>query len=187
MKMARATKDDIQRCIKFFHFIEEYLEFGTHTPENAVEEEISLDLTEEDFVAKLREHWGGPFTHRPGVDCCWRRVVHGCDILIDNICDPDADALDWKPELKAALAEPDGLDAVLDGLCGNPDTFRPILLDKTALLADFCDHVALIAKRERRPAWSVISDITKHGSGVSAAIYELYRRKPEPAPLPPAA
>ncbi len=107
MKMAKATKDDIHRTVRFMQFIEEYLDYGTHTPENEEIEEESIELTEETFVEKLRELWGGRF--RPnGVDCAWGRVVWGCDVLIDNVCDPNADTLEWKPEYAAKLAATEG-------------------------------------------------------------------------------
>lgn len=104
MKMAKASKDDIQRCVKMFHLIEEFMEYGTHTPQNDEYEEESIELSDEDFVERLRAMWGGRF--RPaGVDCSWSRVVMGCDILIDNVCDPDANTLEWKPEYAEKLAE----------------------------------------------------------------------------------
>ena len=103
MKMAKASKDDIAKCRNFFQFIEEFMEYGTHTPENDETEEESIELTDEVFVHMLRTLWGGRF--RPsGVDASWSRVVFGCDILIDNVCDPDADTLEWKPEYAEKLA-----------------------------------------------------------------------------------
>jgi len=103
MKMAKASKEDIERCIKFFQFIEEFMEYGTHTPENDEFEEDSIDLDDEAFVEKLRELWGGRFK-AAAVDCAWTRVVMGCDILIDNCCDPSSDVLEWKPEIAKQLA-----------------------------------------------------------------------------------
>lgn len=101
MKIAKASKEDIDRCVKFFQFVEEFMEHGTHTPEGS---EDTIDLEDEQFIERLRKLWGGRF-EPPGVDCSWRRVVFGCDILIDNVCDPDADTLEWKPELAAKLGE----------------------------------------------------------------------------------
>lgn len=103
MKMAKASKEDIQRCVKFFQFIEEFMDHGTHTPENDEFEEDSIDLSDDVFVHMLRTLWGG--RQRPsGVDVAWSRVVYGCDILIDNVCDPEADTLEWKPEYAQKLA-----------------------------------------------------------------------------------
>ena len=44
MKMAKASKEDIQRCVKMFHLIEEFMEYGTHTPQN--DEYRGIDRTE---------------------------------------------------------------------------------------------------------------------------------------------
>lgn len=103
VKMAKASKEDIQKTIAFFRFIEEFMEYGTHTPENDEVEEESIDLSDEDFVERLRAMWGCRFKPA-GVDCSWSRVVFGCDILIDNVCDPNADTLEWKPEYAEKLA-----------------------------------------------------------------------------------
>lgn len=103
MKMAKAGEDDFEKVIAFFQFIEEFMEYGTHTPVNDDEEEESIDLDDEAFVEMLRQKWGGRF-RPPGVDCSWSRVVFGAQILIDNVCDPNADTLEWKPEYAALLA-----------------------------------------------------------------------------------
>jgi len=102
MRMAKASKEDIEKCIQFFNFIEEFMEHGTFTPFNEEFEEESIELDDNQFVERLRKMWGGPF-RRPGVDCSWRRVVNGCDILIDNVCDPNASTLEWKPEIAEKL------------------------------------------------------------------------------------
>lgn len=108
MKMAKATKEDIEKLVRFFYFIDEFMEYGTHTPCNDDEEEDSIDLDDEAFVEHLRKLWGQKYG--PGeVGCSWRRVVHGCDILIDNCCDPAADTLelrtDWEKLIAAASVE----------------------------------------------------------------------------------
>jgi hypothetical protein len=180
VKMAKASKDDIQNTIEFFRFIEEFMEYGTHTPENEETEEESIDLTDEQFVERLRALWGGRFKPA-GVDCMWSRVVFGCQILIDNACDPDADTLEVRPDWAKMIAEPEGIDKVLEGLTGPKDHFRKVLTDKSAILQSVCDYAERTALAEGVPPWAIVSDITAHGSGVSSAIYELYRRKPEPA------
>jgi hypothetical protein len=69
------------------------------------------------------------------------------------------------------------IDELLDGFNGgNREMYRKMLEDKDGLLACFCAYAEKVAKKKRCPAWAVISDITHHGSGVSAAIYELYRK-----------
>ncbi len=177
MKMAKASAEDIKRVTEFFRFIEEFMEYGTHTPENDEYEEDSIDLTDKAFVEKLREMWGHPWGPTK-VDAAWPRVLMGYQILIDTACDPDADTLEWKPELAKKLADPEGLEEALEHLRGNKDKFRAVLTDTSELLASMCDYADRMAKKKRLPAWSIIGDITSHGSGVSSAIYELYSRKP---------
>jgi hypothetical protein len=107
MKMAKASEDDIQKVIKFFQFIEEFMEYGTHTTENDEFKEESIDLADEVFVHMLRKLWGRRFGP-PGVDCSWSRVVFGCEILIKNCCDPDLDHLDWRSDLRGFLQAQNG-------------------------------------------------------------------------------
>jgi hypothetical protein len=105
MKMAKSSKDDVRKVIAFFRFIEEFMEYGTHTPENEEFEEDSIDLTDEQFVEMLRKMWGGRFKPA-GVDCMWMPVVFGYDVLVENCCDDDSDVLelrsDWTEAIEAA-------------------------------------------------------------------------------------
>ena len=68
------------------------------------------------------------------------------------------------------------LKEAINSLNGDPERFRKILTDKDELLAKICRNAEARAKRKRVPVWSVIGEITGHGSGVSAAIYHLYNR-----------
>ena len=68
------------------------------------------------------------------------------------------------------------MEKVLDGLVGSRDEFRKDLEPERILLR-VCRYAALRAKRMGSEPWAVISDITGHGSGVSKAIYELYRER----------
>ena len=70
------------------------------------------------------------------------------------------------------------VDDVLAFLHGDLDKFREILTDKEKLLEKVCCYAEYKAKRKKVPAWSVIGEIFCHGSGVSSAIYELYRNRP---------
>lgn len=97
IKMAKADKDDLRRVREFFEMIEEVCEYGTYTkPNDEIEDEsVSVDAAIlEDLIAKM---WGH---HGPGVASSWRRVVFGCEILIDNCCDPAADTLEWRPDIR---------------------------------------------------------------------------------------
>lgn len=69
------------------------------------------------------------------------------------------------------------LEQVLDMLHGPRDSFRRDLTDIDELMAAVCDYAEDLPKKKRVPAWSIIGQITQHGSGVSNAIYELYRRR----------
>lgn len=99
MQMAAASREDVERVMDFFRIIEEFMEYGTHTPESDEVEEDSNDLTDEQFVELLRKKWGGRF-QPPGVDGSWRRVVHGFQVVFDNCCDKESDVLalrkDWQ-------------------------------------------------------------------------------------------
>ena len=70
------------------------------------------------------------------------------------------------------------IDEVLPRLHGNPDTFRQILADKDELLAKLCRYAKWKGKEQNVPPWSIVGEILGHGSGVSSAIYELYREYP---------
>ncbi len=68
------------------------------------------------------------------------------------------------------------LERVIGNLRGDPEYFCRVLTDTPALLAkviDYCEHEA---ERKRCEPWSIAGQIFGHGSGVSAAIVELYRR-----------
>ncbi len=102
MKMAKASKEDFQRVIRFFQLVEEYMDDRTYTPPTEDDSGETIDLDDAGFIELLREMWGGRFKP-PGVLGSWSRVVHGGEILIENCCDPNSEVLDWKPEIAAAI------------------------------------------------------------------------------------
>lgn len=67
------------------------------------------------------------------------------------------------------------IEEVLDGLRGPREHFREILTDTTGLLRKVCQYAEFAAKKKKVEPWSIIGEITGHGSGVSSAIYQLYR------------
>lgn len=74
----------------------------------------------------------------------------------------------------------DNSERVKKAICnlrGNMDYFRSIVTDKDELLRKMCGYTKDEAERQRCEPWSIIGEITGHGSGVSAAIYEIYRRR----------
>ena len=71
------------------------------------------------------------------------------------------------------------IEEALDGIHGPRETYRP-LLDPLNILQRICRNAVGAAKRRGTEPWAIISDITGHGSGVSAAIYKVYgSRLPE--------
>lgn len=102
VKMARADEDDFRRVIDFLNMLDEIMEYGTYTPQNDDQEEISEEIDDAERLRELIEAaWGGP--GRAGVGSSWRRVVFGGQMAIDNCCDPDADVLEWRPDVREWL------------------------------------------------------------------------------------
>ena len=66
------------------------------------------------------------------------------------------------------------IEDALDTLHGPRETFREVL-EPTAILERMCRTAILRAEQENMPAWSIIGQITGHGSGVSSAILNVYR------------
>ena len=66
------------------------------------------------------------------------------------------------------------IEAALDTLHGPRETFREVL-EPTAILERICRTAILRSEQENMPAWSIIGQITGHGSGVSNAILNVYR------------
>lgn len=107
MKQAKATKKDIRCLTDFFLMLDEVVKYGTYTPPNDEEEEISEQVDDARLCELIREAWG---TRGPGVDTSWRRVVMGMDVLIDQCCDPDLDYLEWRPDVRKFLENQGGED-----------------------------------------------------------------------------
>ena len=58
-------------------------------------------------------------------------------------------------------------------LIGPTESFVPVL-QAESIVRRLCRTAKIIADRENRPVWSVVGELTGHGSGVSGAIVELY-------------
>lgn len=100
VKMAKASKEDMDRVRRFMEMIEEVMEHGTYTEPDDDDEEESEPVGTERLFELIEDAWNPT---GQGVGTSWRRVVYGCEILIDNACDPDADTLEWRPDLKALM------------------------------------------------------------------------------------
>lgn len=72
------------------------------------------------------------------------------------------------------------VDELLDNFAGgNREYYMTCLTNKDGLLERVCDYAEDIARVRDCEPWSIIMQVTNHGSGVSKAIYELYRRREE--------
>lgn len=106
MRMAKATQADIDRVIRFFNTIDEFMDYGSIPSDStSYDDPDSIeDVTDEQFVERLRELWGGPCGPAL-VDGSWRRVVFGMQVLVDNVCDKSATVLELRKDWKAAIGE----------------------------------------------------------------------------------
>lgn len=95
MQMARPTKEDFAAVCKFFADMESVCEEGVHP-------ETGEDMDVHDRGSWLDEAW-------KRVNRQYSRVVWGGQVAIDNACDPNADALEFKPEIRRAVACHDAL------------------------------------------------------------------------------
>jgi hypothetical protein len=102
MRMAKASDKDIETLIDFFNLMEivEASNFCISDWED--DEDIYPKLKP---YMKLRDFDYAEFYHRwePVLATRWRRVVFGCQILIESCCDPKLSYLEHKPEMKAAM------------------------------------------------------------------------------------
>ena len=85
MKMAKASKEEWEACMRFANELEQEIKY----PEK----------TDQELAAWVRQ---AP---------CLFRVVFGYQVLVDNCADPALDYLDFKPEIKAALQAADSAAA----------------------------------------------------------------------------
>lgn len=121
MRMAKATPDDIEGMRTFFDLYEYVSENGEINGED-----IERDWEDNDemlkalrpFVIKKEEKWArgsvGDFDYYAffshwinQLSTDWRRVVWGCEILIESVCDPNKDYLDYSPYLEEFHVAPE--------------------------------------------------------------------------------
>ena len=87
MKMAKATRQDFDVMDKFFQFLEDN------------ESESESGMTDEDLGYQVRQWMRGHLASARN------RVIIGCDILIEQVCDPDKSYLAYKPEILKYVPE----------------------------------------------------------------------------------
>ncbi len=93
LKMAKATDADVEAVRNFF---------------------LDPEMKIEDWEADIEEEWIREEFNQVGHR--WQRVVEGYPILRDNVCDPNLDYLEWKPELKTLTDEITALKFMLKKL-----------------------------------------------------------------------
>ena len=121
MRMAKASAEDVETIQRFLEWLENYADYGTDSRKPADDETGDYpEISDDDALEYIRSEfnrWG----HVPSVGSGWRRVVWGFRTLHDNVCDPDADHLDWNPELKAIITNAQPFESPVD--------FHPFAVD----------------------------------------------------------
>ena len=65
---------------------------------------------------------------------------------------------------------------MLDSLRGPRESFRESLTSIDHLMGRACVYAEYWSKKKRVQPWSILGEIFGHGSGVSSALYELYKK-----------
>lgn len=108
MRMAKAPKEHIDRLRRWMQFNDELCKID---PENSYEWNKLKDDWEddEDFkpIIKHCEDEQGRFIweyymdyYQSNISHIHMRIIFGFEVLLENVCDPDKDYLDYKKELK---------------------------------------------------------------------------------------
>lgn len=121
MRMAKADANDIGQCRDFFHLYEYVIENGELTDEIIKSDWEEGDVEYKELmkhVIKKEEKWArgsvGEFDYysffydwHTILAPRWRRVVWGVEILIESVCDPQKDYLDYSPYLEEFHVAPE--------------------------------------------------------------------------------
>lgn len=121
MRMAKASAEDVDRLRFFLEWLENYADNGTDSRKLPDDDDGDFpEISDEDALEYINEQFSR-CTRGATVGTSWRRVVWGFQILHDNVCDPDADHLEWKPELKAIIENAQPFESPVD--------FHPFAVD----------------------------------------------------------
>lgn len=120
MRMAKATDDDIDVVIKFFNLFEQVCENGEFNEKDLSEwdDEDEDRLEIQKFIIKKEDKWARGshgeldyfafFEHWcKRIAPRWRRVVFGCQVMIENACDPMESHLAYSPYLEEFHVAPE--------------------------------------------------------------------------------
>jgi hypothetical protein len=108
MKMAKASQEHVDRLRSWLQFNNEICKID---PLLKLEwDEFKKDWDEEEDFQRIITHcvdYSGKFIYdyywdyyQRHISHIFSRIIMGYEVLIDNICDPDKDYLDYRPELK---------------------------------------------------------------------------------------
>ena len=111
MKMSKAPKEHVDKLRTWLQFTDELTSID---PENEREwQRFKDDWSEdEDFdpIIKHCEDEDGRFVYsyyfdyfQSHISHIHMRVVFGYEVLVDNVCDPNLDYLEFKPEIKSLM------------------------------------------------------------------------------------
>lgn len=126
MRIAKATPEDFEGLRDFRHFCEGVLEkqrFSLRSPEDNWEE-WDDDDEDKQWILKMRKEIAEEEGIEPEdvdirivlYECLkriyrkangWYRVTTAADVLIDNVCDPQKDYLDYRPSLEEIHVAPE--------------------------------------------------------------------------------
>ena len=123
MKVAKADPKEFDKVYNFINVMnalfdtrfwsheEEWREWDDDDPDKKLLLEIEADVRETDG----EDIWNGvdnrlilyEFIKRKWIEADWSgsfgRIVTDAEVLIDNVCDPNLDYLEYKPEIKEAI------------------------------------------------------------------------------------
>ena len=114
MRMAKAPQEHVDRLRRWMQFNDEFCKID---PANEFEwDGFKKDWEDDEDFNKIIKHCEDDqgFTWEYYMDYYQRyisyihmRVIFGFEVLVDNVCDPDLDYLEFKPEIKKLLEQND--------------------------------------------------------------------------------
>lgn len=114
MRFSKAPQEHVDKLRRWMQFNDELCKID---PTNKIDwDEFKKDWDEDEDFGKIIEHCedGKEFNwefymdyYQSHISWIHMRVIIGFEVLVDNVCDPDLDYLDYKPEIKKLLEKND--------------------------------------------------------------------------------
>lgn len=115
MRMSKAPKEHVDQLRTWLKFNDEFCKID---PTNQREwNEFKRDWEDEDDFKKIIKHceddegfnWEYYMDYyQSNISYIHMRIIMGFEVLVENVCDPDLDYLDYKSELKKLMGETNG-------------------------------------------------------------------------------